>query len=52
MKAPSIGWQAALAFVLSLVVLEGAIAWLDNVHIATSNGMYKSIEAGPWIADR
>ncbi len=51
MKAPSIGWQAALAFVLSLVVLEGAIAWLDNVHIATSNGMYKSIEAGPWIAD-
>src|SRR5258708_6627825 len=51
MKAPAVGWQIALAFALSLLVLEIAILWLDNVHIATSNGMYKAIQAAPWIAD-
>ena len=51
MRVPAFGWQLALAFVLSLVVLEGTIAWLDNVHIATLNGMYKAIQAEPWIAD-
>ena len=29
----------------------GLIAWLQNVHIITANGMYKSIQAEPWIAD-
>ncbi len=44
-------WQLLLAFVLSLIVLCGLIAWLQNVHIITANGMYKSIQAEPWIAD-
>ena len=51
MKAPALGWQLASAFVLSLLVLVGLIDWLQNVHIITSNGMYKSIQAEPWIAD-
>lgn len=32
-------------------MLCGLIAWLQNVHIITANGMYKSIQAEPWIAD-
>ena len=40
-----------LAFAFSLLVLCGLIAWLQNVHIITANGMYKSIQAEPWIAD-
>lgn len=44
------GWQLLLAFALSLVVLCGLIGWLQNVHIVSSNGMYKSIQAEPWIA--
>ena len=40
-----------LAFALSLLALCGLIAWLQNVHIITANGMYKSIQAEPWIAD-
>lgn len=47
----SVGWQAAFVFLLSLVALSGLIGWLQNVHIFTSNGMYKSIQAEPWIAD-
>jgi hypothetical protein len=42
-------WQLLLAFVLSLAVLCGLIGWLQNVHIISSNGMYKSIQAEPWI---
>jgi hypothetical protein len=44
-------WHLLLAFALSLAVLCGLIAWLHNVHIITANGMYKSIQAEPWIAD-
>lgn len=44
-------WQLALAFSLSLLFLCGLVAWLDNVHIISANGMYKSIEAEPWIAE-
>lgn len=36
---------------LSLAGLCALIAWLQNVHILTSNGLYKSIDAEPWIAD-
>ncbi len=43
--------QLLLVFAISLVVLCGLIAWLHNVHIITANGMYKSIQAEPWIAD-
>jgi hypothetical protein len=44
-------WHLLLAFALSLMALCGLIAWLQNVHIITANGMYKSIQAEPWIAD-
>src|SRR6185437_4419031 len=51
MKAPARGWPTALAFLLSLIVLCSLIGWLQNVHMITANGMYKSIQAEPWIAD-
>jgi hypothetical protein len=44
-------WHLALAFILSLAFLCGLIAWLQNVHIITNNGMYKAIQGEPWIAD-
>ncbi|TMJ24718.1 MAG: hypothetical protein E6G95_17685, partial [Alphaproteobacteria bacterium] len=44
-------WQSALAFLLALLFLCGLIGWLQNVHIITANGMYKSIQAEPWIGD-
>ena len=43
--------QLLLVFATSLLVLVGLIDWLQNVHIITANGMYKSIQAEPWIAD-
>jgi hypothetical protein len=43
-------WQLLLAFARSLLVLCGLIGWLHNVHIISANGMYKSIQAEPWIA--
>jgi len=45
------GWQLPLVFALSLVFLCSLIAWLQNVHIITNNGMYKAIQGEPWIAD-
>jgi hypothetical protein len=44
-------WPAALAFLLSLIVLCSLIGWLQNVHMLTTNGMYKSISAEAWITD-
>ncbi|TAJ36041.1 MAG: hypothetical protein EPO67_04170, partial [Reyranella sp.] len=44
-------WQLLLAFLLSLLVLSGLIGWLDNVHIISANGMYKSIQGEPWITE-
>ncbi|MBS0520313.1 MAG: hypothetical protein JSR90_16575 [Proteobacteria bacterium] len=53
--APMSGWrlggQLIAVFGLSLLFLTGTIAWLQNVHILTANGMYKSIQAEPWIHD-
>ena len=46
-----VGWQLALVFVVSLAGLAGLIGWLQNVHIITANGMYKSIQVEPWISD-
>ncbi len=43
--------QLLLAFLLSLLVLSGLIGWLDNVHIVSANGMYKSIQGEPWITE-
>lgn len=51
MIRPTPVWQLVLAFALSLALLAGLIGWLQNVHIVTANGMYKSIQAEPWIAD-
>jgi hypothetical protein len=51
MKAPALGWQMVLAFILALLFLCGLIGWLQNVHMITANGMFKSIQAEPWIAD-
>ncbi len=51
MKAPALGWQLALAFILTVSFLVGFTVWLENVHILTANGMYKSIQAEPWIND-
>ncbi len=36
---------------LSLSTLCVLIGWLHNVHIISSNGMYKSIQAEPWISN-
>jgi len=51
MRAPTLGWQLLLAFGLSLLTLVGLIGWLQNVNIITGNGLYKAIQAEPWIAD-
>ncbi len=46
-----LGWQLVLVFAVSLTGFAGLIGWLQNVHIVTANGMYKSIQAAPWIND-
>jgi hypothetical protein len=51
MKAPALGWQLLATFVLSLAVLAGLIGWLQNVNIITGNGLYKAMQAEPWISD-
>jgi hypothetical protein len=43
--------QLLLVFALSLLALVGLIGWLQNVNIITGNGLYKAIQAEPWIAD-
>jgi len=50
-KSAAPAWQLLLAFVLSLLFLSSLIGWLQNVHIVTTNGMYKSLQAAPWISD-
>src|SRR5260221_7986557 len=42
---------ATAVFFLSLLFFVAVILWLDNVHVVTMTGMYKSIQAEPWIAD-
>jgi hypothetical protein len=49
MKSPALGWPFALAFILSLLLLCGLIGWLQNVHIITGNGMFKSIDVENWV---
>ena len=51
MKARGARLATRLAFVAVAAGSLGLIAWLQNVHIITANGMYKSIQAEPWIAD-
>src|SRR5262249_59688724 len=49
MKPRALGWPFALAFILALLFLCGLIGWLQNVHIITGNGMFKSVQAEDWI---
>jgi hypothetical protein len=42
-------WEPIGVAVIGTTVLLGLIVWLDNVHIATLNGMYKSIQLEAWI---
>jgi hypothetical protein len=42
-------WEPIGVAVAGTTVLLGLIVWLDNVHIATLNGMYKSIQLEAWI---
>lgn len=46
-----VGWQLAIVFAVSLACLAGLIGWLQNVHVITANGMFKSIQAEPWMRD-
>lgn len=43
--------QAAAVFLLSLIIYNAVIVWLENVHFMTMTGMFKSIQVEPWIAD-
>ena len=45
------GLQLAIVFAVSLAGLAGLIGWLQNVHVITANGMFKSIQAEPWMRD-
>ena len=45
------GLQLAIVFAVSLAGLGGLIGWLQNVHVITANGMFKSIQAEPWMRD-
>src|SRR5258708_39641223 len=42
-------WEPIGVAVIGTIVLLGLILWLDNVHIATLNGLFKSIQLEPWI---
>jgi hypothetical protein len=42
-------WEPIGVAVAGFIVLLSLILWLDNVHIATLNGLFKSIQLEPWI---
>jgi hypothetical protein len=42
-------WEPVGVAVAGSIALLSLILWLDNVHIATMNGMYKSIQLEAWI---
>jgi hypothetical protein len=43
-------WRDALAVgIVGLVALAALFVWLDDVHISTTNGMYKSIRVESWV---
>ena len=42
-------WEPIGVAVVGTTILLSLIVWLDNVHIATLNGMYKSIQLEAWI---
>jgi hypothetical protein len=43
--------EALAVAAASLVVLQLLIWWLDNVHINTTNGMFKSLTVRQWMLD-
>jgi len=42
-------WEPIGVAVIGLIVLQGLILWLDNLHIATQNGLFKSLYIKAWI---
>jgi hypothetical protein len=42
-------WEPVLVFVIALPLLCAVIAYYDNVHRATTNGLWKSIQMKPWV---
>ena len=44
-------WDILAIGVAGFVLMLGLLLWLDNVHINTTNGMWKSIFVEEWKAD-
>src|SRR5690348_16376765 len=42
-------WEPLLVFVIAAPLLCLLIAYYDNVHRATTNGLWKSIQMQPWV---
>lgn len=42
-------WEPLLVFVVAAPLLCLVIAYYDNVHRATTNGLWKSIQMKPWV---
>jgi len=45
------GIDLVLIFVVAFLSLIALIVWLDNAEGITGNGVFKAIQAKPWIAD-
>ncbi|HEY6983337.1 glycosyltransferase family 39 protein [Reyranella sp.] len=48
---PSSWAEAVTVGSIAFVLLLGLMAWLDNVHLSTTNGLWKSVNVGDWKAD-
>ena len=42
-------WEVTVIFLIALAILWALIAWFDNVHRATTNGLWKSIDVNTWL---
>lgn len=42
-------WEAIAVFLAALALLWGLTAYFDNVHRATTNGLWKSIDVNSWL---
>ena len=43
-------WEPVGVAAAGFIVLLGLILWLDNLHIATLNGLFKSLDLEAWIS--
>jgi len=50
-SARAAGWEAAGVALLAASLVIGFQLYLQNVHIVTTNGLWKSIDVRRWIAD-